>query len=70
MLVNFVLLWWHIPFIALVLGLILMKLGSYEYMGPFGWPSVGLTNMGIIGVILSLLSIATLFGGMIRGLFL
>jgi hypothetical protein len=67
--ISFVLLWWHIPWALVLIGSILLLLGTRSRLGAFGWPTTELTGFGIIGVILWVIGFVLFIGGAYRGLF-
>lgn len=70
MAISFVLLWWHIPMVLIIGGLLLMMFGMESRLGAFGWPSTSLTNVGCVGSLAVMLGAVLLIGSIYRGFFL
>ena len=69
MAINFVLLWWHIPSVLIIGGLLLIMFGMESRLGIFGSPSTSLNNVGCVGVAGVVIGTVLLIGSIYRGFF-
>ena len=69
MIVNFVLLWWHIPIGLIIAGMVMMYFGNERYIGSFGWPDDRFTNTGCFGAAMFVIGLVLLIGSIYRGFF-
>ena len=70
MAISFVLLWWHIPVVLFIGGMVLMMVGMESRLGAFGWPTTEPNSIGCVGIIATIIGAVLLIGSIYRGFFL